>query len=378
MTIDFSLTEEQKIIQSTAHEFFGRYCSTDVVRELEASERGYSPETWQRMAELDWLGITYPPEYGGAGGSFLDLYPLYEELGRFLVPSPHLDTVVIAGTLVLETGSDAQKEQILPAISRGELVISTAILEPEGTFGPEGIELSAAAHGEDFRLNGTKLLVAYAASADRLLCVARTGGNGAAQGISLFLVDARAPGVSISELKNIAGTKLYEVGFADVTVPASDLVGPLHGGWQTLSSVTTRAAVLQSATIVGAGRRVLDMTAQHAKDRVQFGSPIGKYQAVQYMVSDILIDMHRADLLTRQAAFRIDAGKPHAREAAIANAFAKKAAAHMHRQAHEVHAGLAFILEHDLTLYSRRAKYWENNLGDARYHQEQLAHEMSL
>lgn len=378
MAIDFSLSEAQKLIQSTAHDFFERKCPTKVVRELEASERGYSPEMWQQMAELGWLGITYPEKYGGSGGTFLDMYPLYEEIGRFLVPSPHLDTVVIAGETILEAGNDAQKEQLLPPITKGELIISPAIMEPNGTFGPAGITLSAVARGEDHLLNGTKLLVPYAPSADQFLCVARTGGNGSAHGVSLFLVAARAAGIFCEPLENLAGGALYEVTFTDVIVPASSLVGSLNDGWGPLSSVMTKAAVLQSAAIVGAAQRVLEMTTDHAKDRVQFGNPIGKYQAVQYMVTDVLIDMHRAQLLTKQAAYRIDAGKTYAREAAIANAFAKQAAAHLHRQAHEVHAGVAFILEHDLTLFSRRAKYWEYNLGDARYHQEQLAHEMSL
>ena len=120
------------------------------------------------------------------------------------------------------------------------------------------------------------------------------------------------------------------------------------------------------------------MTNQYAKDRVQFGNPIGQYQAVQYLVTDILIDLHRADLLARQAAFRIDAGKPFVREAAIAVAFGKGAAAHLHRQAHEVHAGVAFIDEHDLQLYSRRSKFWENHLGDARHYQELVAEAMHI
>jgi 3-oxocholest-4-en-26-oyl-CoA dehydrogenase beta subunit len=152
----------------------------------------------------------------------------------------------------------------------------------------------------------------------------------------------------------------------------------VDGGWAPLSAATTKAAVLQTAGIVGAARAVLDMTNQYAKDREQFGSPIGRYQAVQYMVSDILFDLHRADLLAKQAAFRIAAGKSYEREAAIAIAFGKKAAAHLHRQAPEVHAGVAFIVEHDLTLYSRRAKFWENNLGDARYYQELLANAMRI
>ena len=137
--------------------------------------------------------------------------------------------------------------------------------------------------------------------------------------------------------------------------------------------------MLQTATIVGAARTPCStMTNQYAKDREQFGNPIGQYQAVQYLVTDILIDLHRADLLAKQAAFRIDAGKPFVREAAIAVAFGKKAAAHLHRQAHEVHAGVAFIVEHDLQLYSRRSKFWENHLGDARHYQELVAEAMQI
>jgi alkylation response protein AidB-like acyl-CoA dehydrogenase len=163
------------------------------------------------------------------------------------------------------------------------------------------------------------------------------------------------------------------VHFDGVSVPTDDLVGEEGRGWAPLSDAILKAAVLQTATIVGAARAVLDMTNQYAKDREQFGKPIGSYQAVQYLVTDILIDLHRADLLAKQAAFRIDAGKPFEREAAIAVAFGKEAAAHLHRQAHEVHAGIAFIVEHDLSLYSRRSKFWENHLGDARYYRERLA-----
>ena len=169
------------------------------------------------------------------------------------------------------------------------------------------------------------------------------------------------------------GNALYAVTFDDVPASPDNLVGPLDGGWAALSAATTKGAVLQTATIVGAAQAVLAMSNQYAKDREQFGGPIGRYQAVQYLVSDVLIDLHRADLLMKQAAFRIDAGKPYDRGAAIAIAFGKQASAHLHRQAHEVHAGVAFIVEHDLTLYSRRAKFWENNLGDARYYQEQVA-----
>lgn len=378
MAIDLSLNEDQVLVQASANEFFRNRSPIGAVRDLLSGDRGYSPELWREMAGLGWLGITYPEAYGGTGGTFLHLYPIYEEMGRFLVPSPHLDTVVVTGETLLQAGTEAQKEEVLPAIAAGDRIVSLAVQEPDGSFGPGGISCSAARRGGDHRVTGTKLLVGYAPSASSFLCVARTAEGTGTDGISLFLVDAHAAGVSYTALPNIAGNALFAVSFDDVAVPAEHLVGPPGGGWGPLSAAMAKGAVLQTATIVGAASSVLDMTAGYARDREQFGSPIGRYQAVQYLVSDILIDLHRADLLARQAAFRIDAGKPFEREAAIAAAFGKRAAAHLHRQAHEVHAGVAFIVEHDLTLFSRQSKFWENNLGNARYYEEILATTMGI
>ena len=384
MPIDLTLDEHQQLLQRSAYDLFRRHCTPEAIRDVEADGTGYQPEVWQAMAGLGWLGITFPEPYGGGGGSFLDLYPIYEEMGRFAVTSPHLDTVAVAGDVILRAGGEEHREVVLPAISAGRCVISLATLEADGAFGPPSVTLPAERRGSAYVLRGTKLLVAYAPAADRFLVTVRTGdgagGNGRPggapggfeDGISLLLVDAHLPGISCTPMRNIAGLPLYAVTFEDVTVPTDALIGPPGGGWAAFSSAVTKAAVLQTATIVGAGRRVLEMTSQYAKDRQQFGSPIGRYQAVQYLVTDILIDLHRADLLARQAAFRIDAGMSFERQAAIAAAFGKRAAAHLHRQAHEVHAGVAFMVEHDLTLYSRRSKYWENNLGDARYFEDLL------
>ncbi|HZQ56903.1 MAG TPA: acyl-CoA dehydrogenase family protein [Acidimicrobiales bacterium] len=381
MGIDLALDEHQQLLQRAAHDLFRARCTPEAVRDIEAGDVGYQPALWREMAGLGWLGITFPEAYGGSGGRFLDLYPLYEEMGRFLVPSPHLDTVAVAGDVVLRAGSEAQREALLPAIAQGRCIVSLAALEADGGFGPRSVALPAARVADGYLLTGTKLLVAYAASADWFLVPVRTGDAPDGRpddGISVLLVDARSPGTTLAPVRNIAGQPLFAVTFDRVPVPADALVGPADGGWAALSSALTKAAVLQTAMIVGAARRVLEMTNQYAKDREQFGSPIGRYQAVQYLVTDILIDLHRADLLARQAAFRIDAGRSFEREAAIAVAFGKRAAAHLHRQAHEVHAGVAFIVEHDLTLYSRRAKYWENNLGDARYFEDLLVGAMGI
>jgi alkylation response protein AidB-like acyl-CoA dehydrogenase len=373
MAIDFTLDDHQQMLQQSASEFFRRRYPSEFVRTVEAGDVGYVPEHWREMADLGWLGITIPAEYGGGGGRFLDLFPLYEEMGRFLVPSPMLDTVGVAAEVVLAIGSDAQRRSLLPRIAEGELVVIPALVEDEGSLEPDAIAGTASRRDGDFVVTATKLLVPFARSADWFLVPVRIGER---DGISLLLVDAHAEGVSCEPLPNIGGQALFVVHFDGVSTSADNLVGAEGEGWAPLREATLKAGVLQTATIIGAARAVLEMTNQYAKDRVQFGSPIGQYQAVQYLVSDILIDLHRADLLARQAAYRIDAGKSFTREAAIAVAFGKQAAAHLHRQAHEVHAGVAFIDEHDLQLYSRRSKFWENHLGDARHYQELIADEL--
>lgn len=373
MAIDFTLDDDQRLLEQSANEFFRRRYPSETVRAIEAGDVGYSPEHWREMAELGWLGITIPSRFGGGDGRFLDLFPLYEAMGRYLVPSPHLDSIGVAADVLLAVGSDAQQRTLLPRLASGDLVVIPAVVEADGELAPDSIAGIATRRGDELVVDATKLLVPFGGSADAFLVPARTGDG---DGISLVLVDARADGVSYEPLPNIAGHALSVVRFVGATVPGDALVGVEGEGWAPLADAFLKGAVLQTATIIGAARAVLEMTNQYAKDRVQFGHPIGQYQAVQYLVTDILIDLHRADLLTRQAAFRIDAGKPFVREAAIAVAFGKAAAAHLHRQAHEVHAGVAFIDEHDLQLYSRRSKFWENHLGDVRHHQELVADAM--
>jgi alkylation response protein AidB-like acyl-CoA dehydrogenase len=374
MAIDLALDDHQQLLQRSANEFFAKRSPLERVREIEDGDLGYSPELWREMADLGWLAITYPDAYGGTAGNLLDLYPIYEEMGRFLVASPHLDTVVVAGETILAAGTEDQRQRVLPAISRGEAVVGVALTEADGSFGPRSVALAAEQRGNDFVLTGTKLLVGFAPSADLFLVTARTS----VDGVSLFLVDAATSGISWTRMPNIAGQALYAVAFDGVVAPGDAVVGGIDAGWAALSTAITKGALLQTMSIVGASYAVLEMTNQYAKDREQFGKPIGTYQAVQYMVSDILIDLHRAELLAKQAVFRVATGRPAAREAAIAIAFGKEAAAHLHRQAHEVHAGVAFILEHDLTLYSRRSKFWEYNLGDARYWHDKVAEAMRI
>jgi alkylation response protein AidB-like acyl-CoA dehydrogenase len=366
--IDLEFSPEQELIHNTARDFFASEVPRTRVRELEESELGYSPELWRKMAELDWLGLTYPEALGGAGGSLLDLYLVYVEMGRSLAPTPHLGSAVIAGETLLRAGSEEQKRRLLPAMARGDLIIAPALTEPDGLFGPDAIQLSATQDGGDYRLDGTKIIVPYAHEAAQLLVATRSS-----DGITLLLVDAGASGVEIEALDNIAGYPLFAVSFDGTRAASEALVGSPGKGWAALEPALDRASALQCAEIVGAGEAVLDLAVTYAKDRSQFGQPIGKFQAVQYLCSDIAIDLHLTSLLSRQATWRIDAGESYRRELAVAKAQAGEAAQHMVRQAHEVFAGQGFMLENDIQLYSRRAKHWEFNLGDVRYQREVIA-----
>lgn len=364
--IDLEFGEQQVLLQRSARNFFASECPLSRVREIEASELGFAKELWQKMADLDWAGLSLPQAQGGAGGSLLDLYVLYLELGRALVPSPHLGSSVIAGETLARVGTVAQQRSAT-RIASGELIVSTALTENDGEYGPEAVQMAAQpGAGGGYRLDGAKLLVPYAHVAGQLLVLARTGA--APDATTLFLVEADTKGMAVEALDNTAGYPLFAVTFDAVALSQESVVGAVDTGWETLKPALDRASVLQCAEIVGAGEAVLEMALLYAKERRQFGQAIGKFQAVQYLCSDIAIDLHLTSLLSRQAAWRVHEDLPHQRELALANAQASESAQHMVRQAHEVFAGHGFMLETDLQLYTRRAKHWQYNLGDARYH----------
>jgi|KBSSwiStaDraftv2_1062776.scaffolds.fasta_scaffold138106_2 3-oxocholest-4-en-26-oyl-CoA dehydrogenase beta subunit len=365
MAIDLTFNEEQQLIQNTAREFFAKRCPPDLARKYENSEDEFPREIWREMADLGWLGMNFPAEYDGLECSFLDMYGLYVEMGRTVAPTPHLEAVALGGALVARLGSDAQKRALLPKIAAGEALATLAFLEPDGLYGPEGVTLAATGAGSAYKLSGVKVLVPYVRSAERLVVAARTSGTSAEAGVSLFLVDPNGAGVSVERTANTGGYPLYAVSFDGA---AGEPLGPVDAAWDALHEVMMQAAVLQSAMVVGAGERVLDISVGYAKDRVQFGVPIGKHQAVQYLCTDIAIQGQVTRLLALHAAWKIDSGQPFIREAALAKAQASKAAAAMTFAAHEVHAGIGFMKDYDLQLYTLRGKHWEFNLGDQRHH----------
>jgi 3-oxocholest-4-en-26-oyl-CoA dehydrogenase beta subunit len=372
--MDTNLDKSQLELAQIARDFFESQSPIRAVRELEKTEAGFSNDTWRELAQLDWLRIGHPETDGGVGGGLVELSIIYQAMGRTLASLPHLESAVISAGLLLGTGTEYARD-LLSKILDGDSIVTVALAEEDASFGPESIAMAATVdvHGE-IKLNGVKLLVAYANSASHLIVAARTSvGSGNNHGITLVLVETGAHGLAMVPLPNVGNLPLFAVTFDNVTVQKEAVLGEVDEGWALLEPILNKATVLRSAQIQGAVERLLEMSVEHAKQRKQFGKPIGTFQAVQYLCSDIAIHSHLTELYVRYAAGLIDAGKPATRAVAQAKAYACQAARLGPERAHAVHAGIAFMLEFDVQMFTRRCRYWELDLGDEHYHRERLA-----
>ena len=374
--MDTNLEDHQLELANIANDFFAARSPVSSVREWEESETGYSDELWREMSRLDWLRLGHSEEDGGVGGGVLDLTAIYQAMGRTLAPSPHLESAVIAAG-VLRHGTSPFTRDLLESVLAGESVVVPAITEEDSGFGPPAISLAGTSDGSGgMRLTGTKLLVPYANSASHFAVVARTSDD-VGDGLSVAVVAREAAGVSLTRLPNVAGVPMFAVTFESVEVGSDAVIGESGHGWHLLEPILDRAAVLRSAQIVGASERLLEMSVDYALQRSQFGRVIGSYQSVQNLCSDIAIHSHLAALSVRYAAGLIDAGVPATRAVSEAKAKANLIARIAPEQAHAVHAGVAFMLDFDVQLYTRRCRSWELDLGDDRYHRERIAAELT-
>ncbi len=376
--MDLEFTEEQEMLRKFARDFMVDKCPKEYVREMEEDEKGYSPDVWREMAELGWMGLVFPEKYGGQDMSFFDLTVLLEEMGRACMPGPFFSTVVLGGMTILDVGSEEQKQKFLPQIAEGKMAIALALTEPAGTYTPAGISVTAVADGDDYVINGTKLFVSDANVADYLICVARTKDGASEDGITLFLVDAKSQGISYTMLKTIASDKQAEVVFDNVRVPKKNMLGELDKGWAEVAKIIDRAAAGKCAEMIGGAQQVLEMTVQYAKDRVQFGRPIGSFQAIQHHCANMATDVDGSKFITYEAAWMLSEGLPCAKEIAMAKAWVSEAYRRVVTLGHQVHGAIGFTKDHDMQLYFRRAKAAELAFGDADFHRETVAVEMGL
>ncbi len=376
--MDFGFSEEQEMLRQSARNLLEKECPSTLVRRLMEEERGYEPELWKKIAELGWLGLVIPEAYGGSALGYVDLVLVLEEMGRVVLPSPFIWTVMVAEA-INRAGTEAQKKALLPKIAAGELVATIAWMEPSGLWGADGITAAARQNGSDFVIDGAKLFVNDGHIADCMLVAARTGGRNA-DGVTLFAIESSRAGVSVTPLTTMDQTrKLSEVKFAGVKATSADVVGEVGNGWKTLAAIIDRGKVMLAAEMMGGAQKVLDMTVEYAKVRTQFGRPIGSFQAVQHKCANMMIDVESAKSAVYYAAWAVS---NEVAEAPLAAALAKAAASDAFRRVSadgiQVHGGIGFTWEHDMHLYFKRAKSSEFTFGDATYNRELVAQRINL
>lgn len=375
--MDLSLNEMQQMLKNQARDFLKRELPWEKVKEIDESETGFSPELWRKTAELGWVGMLLPENYGGMGLGIVDMAVICEEMGYMNLPGPYFSSAILCSSLILEAGTDEQKKQLLPAMAQGEKIVTLALTEPDYGWTPQCIHLKAEPKNGGYVLNGVKRFVHDAQIADHLICVARTKeSSNPAEGITLFLVDKDASGLSSRMLSGYSGEKLSEVKFDSVEVPAASIIGEKDNGWAALGKPWDTTALLLSAYGVGGSQHLMEMTLEYSQIRVQFGRPIGAFQWVQGYVIEQANLLEKARWITNEALWMVEVNKPQQEQKqaiAMAKAVASDALRECGHVAHEVHAGVGIDLNYRLYLYAEKSKVLYFYLGDPHLHLRRVA-----
>ena len=372
--MDFSFTEQQDMLRISARDFLVKECPKAKVREMFQDERGYDPQIWHSMAELGWMGLIFPEEYGGMGASFMDLVILTEEMGRNILPSPFFSTIALCALPLLKYGSSEQKNKFLPRIAKGEAIWTFALAESSGRYKTSEVKLRAVLKGTNYVLQGYKLFVTDAHVADYILVLGRTGeGESPEGGITLFIMDTRESNMKKEAIPTIGGDRQFKVSFDKVAVPKDNILGKIGNGWDIVDFILQRAAVLKCAEMSGACQAVLDITSSYAKERIQFDRPIGSFQAIQHKLADMLIDVEAVQYLLYQAAWGISVGSPAPWQISVAKAKANEAYQRICIEAIAAHGAIGYTMDHDVGLYYRRVRAAQFAAGDTDLHKEVVA-----
>ena len=371
--MNFAFTEEQEELRKTVRQFLDAKSSEAAVREQMETEAGFDAAVWSQMAEQMGLqGLAIPEEFGGSGYSYVELGIVLEEMGRALLCAPFFSSVVLAANTLLQSGDDAAKAAHLPGIASGETIATLAFTEPSGKWDESGITMEASGSGDSWTLSGTKMFVLDGHTANLIIVAARTG-----KGVSLFTVAGDAAGLTRTALSTMDQTrKQAKLEFSNT--PAT-LLGAEGEGWNTLSTVLDLAAVGLAAEQVGGAQKVLEMAVDYAKVRVQFGRPIGSFQAIKHKCADMLLEVESA----KSAAYygmwcAAEMNDELPSVASLAKAYCSEAYFHATAENIQIHGGIGFTWEHPAHLYFKRAKSSELLFGDPTYHRELLAQRIGI
>jgi alkylation response protein AidB-like acyl-CoA dehydrogenase len=371
--MNFAFTEEQEELRKTVRSFLDSKSPETEVRRLMETTDGYDAAVWSQMAaQMGLQGLAIPEEYGGSGFSFVELGIVLEEMGRALLCAPYYATVVLAANTLLQSGDAGACAAHLPGIASGETIATLAYTEPNGKWDESGIEATATASGQGWALNGTKMFVLDGHTANLLIVAAKT-----AKGTSLFAVDGGAAGLTRTALSTMDQTrKQAKLELANV---AATLIGVEGEGWATLNKVLDLAAVGLAAEQVGGAQKVLEMAVEYAKVRVQFGRPIGSFQAIKHKCADMLLEVESAKSAAYYGmwcAAELNDELPSV--ASLAKAYCSEAYFHATAENIQIHGGIGFTWEHPAHLYFKRAKSSELLFGDPTYHRELLAQRIGI
>jgi alkylation response protein AidB-like acyl-CoA dehydrogenase len=370
--MNFGFTEEQELLRDEVRKFLDDTCPMAEVRRIAESADGFSPELWKRMAELGWLGLTLPEEYGGAGLGWVDGVVLLEETGRSLTPSP-LISHMLAVTALASFGDPAQQARWLPALAEGTEIGTLAILEEIDSFAPSGIGLlGEPLAGGGFRLTGEKRFVHDAGAATLFVTAFRSGPG---EALCLALIERDTPGVQARNHPTMDGTKrLGTLSLADVRVPRESLLGAPGRALPALQTLLDRGAVAVTAEMIGAAEAAHRITVDFARERVQFDQPIGRFQGVKHPLAEMYVDIESTKSLCYYAAWAIDQSPDEVpRYASMAKAYASEAFRRIGIDCVQLHGGVGYTWEYDIQLYLKRSKFVSLAFGDAAYHYERVA-----
>ena len=370
--MNFGFTEEQEMLRREVRKFLDDQCPIAEVRRIMETPLGYSLELWKQLGELGWLGLVIPERYGGAGGDWIDLVVVLEETGRTLFPSPLISTA-LAAAAILESGSEAQRQQLLPGLADGSRIGTLAILEQSDRPGSAGIRLRGQPDGDGFVLRGDKRFVGDPEAADLFVVAFRTGD--AQDEIRLATIDGDARGLARKARATLDRTKRTGDLLLDrVRVGPDDLLGEPDTSAAALKRLLDCGAVAVTAELIGASEGAHALTVQYAKDRIQFGHPIGHFQGVKHPLAEMYVDIESTKSLLYYAAWSVESSPDElARAASRAKAYGARAFTRIGIDGIQLHGAVGYTCEFDIQLYLKRSKWARPAFGDAEYHYERVA-----
>jgi alkylation response protein AidB-like acyl-CoA dehydrogenase len=373
--MNFSFTEEQDLYRETVSRFVQDRYGFEQRQDIVHSDLGMSKENWSLFAELGLLAVPFADEFGGLGGSAIDTMVVMEEFGRGMVVEPYFETVILSGGLLSVGGTPSQKQEFIPKVISGELILATAFAESQSRFNLADIKTTAIREGDGFVLNGEKIVVWAGPWADYLLVTARTSGDQFDEnGISLFMVDKNSDGLIANDYPTLDGGRASDVVLDNVKVSSDALIGVLDDALVLIEEVFDRARAALCAEAVGAMKALRETTLEYAKDRKQFGVPIGSFQVIQHRLVDMLIACEEAVSVTYMATLRL-AESPSERQKAVSAAKAKvgRVARSVGQESVQIHGAMGMTDELNVGHYFKRLTMIDVSLGNVDYHTRRFA-----